>query len=201
MRKEKLSPQMRLWNSIVACDLRRGPAETLERLERYLRSFPGHGSAWLFCGQVLVDLARYTEAMVALRKATKVLRPNRRHLCFLAMGSLYRQRGRLRLAERWYREAVAANPKTTMGLIHLGAVLALQGRFAEAKRCHRRAARLGVDDFEEAHLNLGLLMRAEGRYQEALRCFERALAVDSRYVEAKRARSDVLRALAVRKMA
>lgn len=85
-----------------------------------------------------------------------------------------------------------------MGLIHLGAVLAIQGRLAEAKRCHRRAIRLGVDDVDEGHLNLGLLLRAEGRYQEAIRCFDRALALDPRYSKAKRAKSDVLRAIQVR---
>lgn len=199
MTTEKLSPQARAWRSIVACDDERGPAETIERVEGYLRSHARHGSAWVLYGRALTSIARYPEALVAMRKGVRLLPAKRRHLGCLEMGNLYRQRGSFRLAERWYRKAVEANPKTTMTLIHLGSVLAVQGRFAEAKRCHRRAIRLGIEDVDEAHLNLGLVLRAEGRFRQAVECFDRALAIDPRYTAAKQARADALRAIQVRR--
>ena len=143
-------------------------------------------------------MARYKEGAAALHKAIRLTRPARRFLPYLYMGDLFREKGSLAAAERWYRKAVETNPKTTIGWIHLGAVLAKQGRYSEAKRCHRRAIKLGIEDVDEAYLNLGLVLRAEGDYKGAIRCFDKALELDPKYAEAKRAKADGVRALRVK---
>src|SRR5206468_3376072 len=108
-------------------------------------------------------------------------------------GHFYSESCDLRRAKKWYRRAVE-HKADTPSLIFLGAVLAKQGRFAEAKRCHRRAAHLATCPPDEAYYNLGLILRAERRYSEALRCFERAIKIDLKYTFAREARKDVQKA-------
>ncbi len=172
---------------------------TLERAERYLRNYPDDGAAWLILGATLSGIARYEDAIRALRKAMR-LRPDRRlDMPYAEIGHLYREKGSLRTAERWYRKAVTRNPQSTSNLVYLGAVLAKQGRFAEAKRYHRRAAGLGRGTWDEAYLNLGLILRAEGKYKAALECLDKAIEIDPKYKAAKRERKDVLEAIEIRK--
>ena len=115
------------------------------------------------------------------------------------MGHLYREKGNLRAAERWYRKAIEFNREAGGSWVFLGAVLAKQGRFSEAKRCHRRVVKMGAAEEDEAQLNLGLILRAEGDYEGALECFEHALQLDPNYNAAKRARRDVVAAIEMRK--
>jgi hypothetical protein len=42
------------------------------------------------------------------------------------------------------------------------------------------------------------ILRAERKYREALKCFERAIKIEPKYVVAKRARKDVLKAVKLR---
>ncbi len=195
---EKSPSQRRDWMALVSAYGRGKPATTLERARTYLEVHPEDGAAWLIAGDVLCEIARYDEAAKALRKAMKLLPPWRLDAPCLHMGHLYREKGNLRAAERWYRKSVAANPKLPRNLIFLGAVLAKQGRFKEAKRCHRRAIGLGIDEADEAYYNLGLILRAEADYEGALKCFDEALHLDPKYTVAKGARRDVLGAIQLR---
>ena len=178
-----------------------GEAATAEHARSYLKSYPDDGAAWLILGEVLCDVAKYDESAKALRRAIKLFRPDRRDMPYANMGHLYREKGNLRTAERWYRKAVEVNPKVGTSWIFLGAVLAKQGRFAEAKRCHRRAVKLGAgsSDADEAHLNIGLILRAQADYVGALKCFDEAIRLDPNYKAAKEARQDVLEAIKFRK--
>ena len=97
----------------------------------------------------------------------------------------------------WYRKAARAAPAA---LVFLSAVLARQGRLAQAKRCHREATRAPEDDRlarDEAYFNLGLVFSAERRYREALASFDRAIALDPKYTAALEAQADVQSALKV----
>jgi tetratricopeptide (TPR) repeat protein len=81
--------------------------------------------------------------------------------------------------------------------IFLGATLAKQGRFAEAKRHHQRAITLATDRDgrpDEAHYNLGLILRAQRRYDEAAGHLTKALELDPQYKIAREALDDVRRA-------
>lgn len=89
--------------------------------------------------------------------------------------------------------------QSTINFIFLGAVLAQQGRFTEAKQYHRRAAKLGGEDWDEPYFNLGLILRAEGKYRSALACFDKAIDICPGYEVAKQEREDVIEAMKIRK--
>jgi Tfp pilus assembly protein PilF len=107
-------------------------------------------------------------------------------------------------AEQWYRKAVALKSNTTTH-IYLGACLARQGRFVEAKRHHRQAIRLATDPkydaADEAYFNLGLILRAERKYTEASAMFRKAIRLDRKYQIAREALRDVELAARLRKSA
>ncbi len=86
-----------------------------------------------------------------------------------------------------------------MNLVILGGCLAKQGKYQEAKQCHRRAIRLATGPIDEALFNLGLVLRAEGRHRQAADCFRQAIELDPKYAPAKRALKDVEKALALKK--
>lgn len=169
-------------------------ASHLEIAAQYTSRYPENVWGWVALADILVRMAHYKAAHRALSHAQKLAPANiRRHIC-VQWGHLYRESCDLKRAEKWYRRAVERTATTT-GLTFLGAVLAKQGRFSEAKRCHRRAARLATSPPDEAYYNLGLIFRAERRYAKALECFERAIKIDPKYEIAREARKDVLKAL------
>ena len=81
--------------------------------------------------------------------------------------SITNLRGAFRLAERWFRRAVALRPSDATDYIFLGALLAIAGRLSEAEAVHRRATKCKEGCRDEAYLNLGLVLRALGRWRSA----------------------------------
>ena len=153
-------------------------------------------SAWASLASALIDLHLYRDARSALKHLDKT-GSDHPYVVNVTHGRYHNALGELRLAERWYRKAAAKEPAA---LVFVGAVLARQGRLAEAKRCHQRAARAPDSDWiarDEAYFNRGLLLRAERRYRAALRCLDRAVELDPKYAAALEARTDVLAALHV----
>jgi tetratricopeptide (TPR) repeat protein len=145
----------------------------------------------------LTSLARYREAEAALRRGGRLIPLRLKDRLYQQWG-LHYERHDLRRAEMWFRRGVRVKPTTT-GHIFLGAVLARQGRFAEAKAHYRLAIRRATPDdaADEAHFNLALVLRAEGRYKEAVRHLRKALALDPRYRIAREALRDVQRAIKI----
>ena len=182
---------MRAWNGGM-------PACHAELAIVYTRKYPNDFAGWIALADVLVHFARYEDARKALRKAQKLAPAKRQSFIYVQWGHFERERNDLKSAERWYRRAVKCKT-TTSTLIFLGAILAKQGRFSEAKKCHRQAVVLATDTTEEASYNLGLMFRAERKYKEALECFDRAIRIDRDYVYAKTARKDVKEALKLKK--
>src|SRR6266496_2182224 len=152
-------------------------ATHFEVAARYTRKYPENAWGWVALADILVHLAHYEAAYRALSQADRLAPGNLRgHIC-VQWGHLFNESCDLRRAEKWYRRAIQHKADTPR-LVFLGAVLAKQGRFAEAKRCHRRAARLATSPADEAYYNLGLILRAERRYSEALLYFDRAIKID-----------------------
>lgn len=168
---------------------------TIELSRRYLAAHPDHGVVWLYYADSLYAVARYPEALTALRRGLRLCPPKKLHLVYCRFGHLHRQRGALRLAERWYRRAIESSPSDATYRIFLGAVLARAGRLQEAEAVHRRATRCKEGCIDEAFLNLGLVLRALERYSDARKCFQRALDIDPKYKEARKELSDVERVL------
>lgn len=139
----------------------------------------------------------YSKARVALRRLENLGRDENPYLVCVRWAEYYYAIGDVKRAERWYRKAVGAAPAA---LVFLGAVLARQGRLAQAKRCHRQATLAREDDRlarDEAYFNLGLIFRAERRYREALANIDRAITLDPKYTAALEAQNDVAAALKV----
>ncbi len=162
-----------------------------ELSEHVLHDFPDAVPALIHLAGALRDLARYSEALTALRRLRRFLRPEKQYLVDSQLGHLYQQKGDFRRAEFWFRKAASARPSAATYHIFLGAILGLSGRLAEAEAEHRKATRCRTGCIDEAFLNLGFILRAQRRYREARSCFERALRISPRYKEAREALQDV----------
>ena len=160
----------------------------------YTAKYPNDMFGWVALADALSIIARYGDAREALKKAEILSSKDHQHIVCHQIDHHYREKGDHLRAEKWYRKAVEANGNTR-NLIFLGACLAKQGRFSEAKKCQRKAIKIASDSPDEAYYNLGLILRAEERYEEACNCFDKALELDPDYTVAKEARSDVLKVL------
>lgn len=167
-------------------------ASTLVAARDLLAAFPKSALGWFRLGGALADMARYREAFAALRRVLRIGPAAHRDLVHWRIANAHDDRGALRLAERHYRLAIAANPHEASWRITLGGLLTRMGRLREATAVHRRAARCKLGPREEAWLNLGLVLRAQERFAEAQKCFRRALRLDPRYRDARRALRDVV---------
>ena len=191
-------PQM--WDQLMAAS-RKGVASELEMARRYTETFPDLPQGWIVLGKRLASVSRFSEAQAALRKAASLVAPTDRVHIASAWGAFYREKGNEKSSERWYRRAIALRPNPALH-IFLGAALARQGKFAEAKHHHAQAialARRGGKASDEAHYNLGLILRAEGQYPAAVKHLKKAIQIDPRYTIAKEALRDVESAMQIRK--
>jgi protein O-GlcNAc transferase len=190
--------EAKLWKRLMDAWHRELPACHFELAMEYTQKYPNDFAGWIALADVLVRFARYEDARMALRKAQKFAPVRCLSDIYVQWGHFENERNDLKKAERWYRRAVKLKT-TTRTLIFLGAILAKQGRFSEAKECHRQAVVLATDPPDEAYYNLGSIFRAERKYEKALECFERAIRIDPEYVLAKMARKDIKEALQLKR--
>jgi len=190
-----LDEREKQWRAIKRFDQQDMLCCTRTLTERYLAEFPDHGAAWFRYGISLYALARYSEALPALRRAARLCPPNKLHLVQYHFGHLYQQKGSYRRAETWFRRAIASCPSDSTPYIYLGALLALEGRLSEAEVVHRQATVCKEGCIDEAFLNLGLVLRALERYSDARKCFQHALAIDPKYKNARKELSDIERVI------
>jgi tetratricopeptide (TPR) repeat protein len=188
--------QRKLWRKLMAVPTD-AVASQLYVARLYTRRYPKDMYGWIVLAGALAPIASYEEAMLALRTAKKLCPKKHLDFVYAQFGHTYKDKGDYRRAENWYRKAVEAK-EVGRNFVFLGTSLARQGRYREAKRCHRQAIKIGSEVTDEAYLNLGLILRAEGKYEEALECFERAIEIDPRYALAKRARKDMIEVLKIR---
>jgi predicted O-linked N-acetylglucosamine transferase (SPINDLY family) len=86
-------------------------------------------------------------------------------------------------AEKYWRESIAADPKSAGGHHNLGVLLAGRGDLPQAEAMFRRAIELGPR-FAEAHVSLGRCLAESGRPEEAESVLRKALALDALHPEA-----------------
>src|SRR5687767_4172730 len=108
----------------------------------YTRLCPRDISGWALLANALIDLTLYSKARVALRRVEEIGRAEHSYVARVCWGRYYKAMGDLKRAERWYRRAAGTAP---VALVFLGAVLAKQGKLAEAKQLHRQATRAPED--------------------------------------------------------
>ena len=165
---------------------------------KYVLAYPNDMYGWIVLADALAGMALYEEAENALQKSLKLCSPENHHQVYSQLGRMYNQKCDLKRAEKSYRKAIHQYP-TQEYLVLLGACLAQQGKFKEAKTCHRRAVRIKPESADEAYLNLGLIARAEGKYKKALTYFDKAIDIDPDYNEAKFNKQDIKDLLKIRK--
>ena len=173
------------------------PALTVLRARRYLARYPEDWRGWIILGSTLTDLARYEEAAGALENSLRSVPKQARAIVFVKFGHLHREKGEYDRAGEWFQRAIDADPTDAAGRIYLGAVLAKQGRLAEAEAVHRGATEDCYEGcIDEAFLNLGFVLRAQERFAEARGAFLEALRINPGYDYARRALRDVERCIA-----
>jgi tetratricopeptide (TPR) repeat protein len=90
-----------------------GPACQVIHARHYTIDYPDQFCGWLALADGLVSLARYREAMAALRRGGRLMPRRLQHRLCQQWGLLYRERNDLRRAETWFRRAVKAKPTTS----------------------------------------------------------------------------------------
>lgn len=185
----------KLWKTAKRFDQQDHFCCVIITMRRLLDNLPDHGPGWLCYAIALRSLARYKEALVALRRAEQLAPQTMLRLVYSQYGHLYEGKGNFRLAEKWFRRTMESFPEHTDGYIYLGALFAVEGRLAEAEAIHRQATQCKVGCIDEAYLNLGMVIRAQDRFEEALDCFQRALEIDPKDKNVKREIADVTRAI------
>ncbi len=104
------------------------------------------------------------------------------------------QGGRLREAEKLYKEVLAAQPENFDALHLYGVLMHQRGQPVEALRLIGQALRANARA-AAAHSNLGMVLAVLNRHAEALESYDRAIALQPDYVEAINNRGNALRNL------
>ncbi len=166
-------------------------ASYLVAAQKIAADYPRRATAQLELGIAFIEVARYDDARKAIERSSSLCKPESVYFPYFWKGHLYREQGNLRLAEKWLRRSINSNPNYPEAWAFLGAVLAKQGRFSEAKSSWRKLIKLGTGATEEGYFNLGLIFRAEQEYRKSLECGVKALAIDPKYMDAKRLVKDI----------
>ncbi|MDZ7964432.1 MAG: tetratricopeptide repeat protein [Nostoc sp. DedSLP03] len=84
--------------------------------------------------------------------------------------------GDFKIAELYYRQAIALQPDLVSSHTNLGEVLQQQGRFNDAIDFYKQALKI-QPDYHHAYHNLGYLFQEKGRFEEAIEAYEKALSI------------------------
>ena len=187
---KKTKRRKELWGNLVKAWDEGRRACRLHHARQYVAAYPDDWTGWIALADVLWGLALFEESRQALRTSLKFCPREHVSRVFEQFGHMYKEKCDLKKAEKWYRKAVEEQPRQE-NLIFLGACLAKQGRFQEAKSFHQQAVEAKPETADEAYYNLGLVNRAEGNYGAALDWFCKAIEIDPEYERAISDRQDV----------
>jgi tetratricopeptide (TPR) repeat protein len=138
---------------------------------------------------LLSEQGKWKEAIPVARKLIK--RWPRIQLPYVLIATSYTQLGRLKLAERFYRQGLAINKNDPNLLLFLGSLLADMEQNDEAQKHLRKALNLDPNN-EEIHYNLGRVYRAKGKFNAAEKHLKRAIEMDPKYALAHAALGQLL---------
>jgi tetratricopeptide (TPR) repeat protein len=172
------------------------PATLVGLCEAYLRLDRQDGLVWAWYGAGLTELARFTDAMMALQTArTLVLEPEHVSFVLERRGDLASRQGDLREAERLYRQALAVTPASQLTLVALGRVLVDQDRSEEAELAFRDAALAGGPFLGLALYEVGRVLRSRAAFFEARRVLREAAALIPQHARVRDVLADVEHAI------
>ena len=101
----------------------------------------------------------------------------------LQKGMAALQSGRLRDAERCFRQAVEIAPRHFGALNLLAVALTGLERFDEAETIAERALRIDASS-DATHYNYGTVLKHNNKLEQAIAAFDAALAINPRHVKA-----------------
>jgi len=140
----------------------RQPARAREEVRRVLETDPHHHRAWLAYGDVLVDLEKYAEALVAFERA-RLTDPERTRIEAATAALVAEER---RKPEHLFREILKEEPDHVAALCGLAALALSADRPSDAERLLRHALRQSAH-FPLAYRGLGPALVRLGRLTEA----------------------------------
>ncbi len=94
------------------------------------------------------------------------------------LGTIYYRQGKFADAERFYRDAVAADAAYPLAQFNLGNLFDEQNRLGEAVERYQRALALNPN-YADAHFNLALLCERTGEAMKAVQHWKQYLKLDS----------------------
>lgn len=96
-------------------------------------------------------------------------------------------------AQVLHEQAIGLSPQFSLAWINKGIALKNLDRLEEAIECYDHVINYIDADYKKAWHNKGVALMHLGRHEDALLSFDRALAIDSQYESAKRAREHCAR--------
>jgi type IV pilus assembly protein PilF len=134
---------------------------------------PDYSEAWNNLGAMYMDQGRFADAVPVLQNALKNLLYGTQERALTNLGLCLVKLGRMREAERRFREAIEVAPRFPLARKHLGMLLKERGDCAEALTQLDEAARTLPED-AEIQLNRGLCLLSLGKRPSAREAFQRA---------------------------
>lgn len=142
------------------------------RARNLLKSSPNISHGWRFLGLALMRQKRFTEALVPLQKAARLLPDDVAIKSYL--GNVFTELERLPEAEDAYLTALNIEPRNADVLNNLGTVLRSLGKLQEAKKVCRKAIDCQPDS-PQAFNNLGNVLVDSGEIAESIECYLKAV--------------------------
>lgn len=186
------------WDPVFVLLCEGNCAGALEAARRFARKFGACLRSSMLMAECLIALGRNDEAAVFTSQAQEMVPGEDHPRLWMVWGTLYKKKGNLNLAEKWYRRAADAADQRGLPQGLLAVVFAKQGKLQEANAAHRRATRPGWDFLEGTCTTMGLVLRAEGRYREAIEWLQRALVRDPECAVARAELAITIRALEIK---
>ncbi|MEH2091296.1 tetratricopeptide repeat protein [Nostoc sp.] len=103
------------------------------------------------------------------------------------------QAGDFKIAELYYRQAIALQPDLVSSHTNLGEVLQKQGRFNDAIDSYQQAIKI-KPDYHYAYHNLGYLFQEKGKFAEAIEVYEKTLSIQPDFAITYNNLGNILRA-------
>ena len=164
---------------------------TVELAGKLLENDPDNIRALIDLGHARSQLARYSEAEIAFKRALELCEPAKRDVVFGELGNLHRARGDFDAAAEWYQKQIETDSTDATGYLFLGSLLLRKGNLPEAKRILLQGLNCTLGCLEEVHYTLGLVLRSQNDAAEATCHFQKAIKIDSAYAAAKFALKDL----------
>ena len=152
-------------------------ASAIRLYEQCSRLAPKAAAPRMRLASLLFDVGKWKQAIPVAHQVTKLWPRYDRAYCVIAR--CYRELGRWKMAERFYRKSLAIAQQSGTWML-LGSVLDRQGRHDEAEECLQKAYKVDPDD-DEVHYNLGCLNRMKGKFALAEKHLKRAIEIDPKY--------------------